>query len=203
VVTNAQAEQASRAEAGLAVAKRVFADIRSRFPDLEMIDDTAEVAAAGIGVSLSMTIPVQAELSYKVNLNLQNTDELHFEVSNFWGEWFPCTYPECARIYADAVCGFLSGDHRVIEYYLFDKHVKSKLQIRQNNRWRTIYMSTYIPGLILWIMPWKWSDYIVVRNSAVSGHRGPAAGCPSYPGRRGSIRIMRWPPSRGSRSRRR
>jgi hypothetical protein len=69
----------------LAIAQKTFHKISTMYPALQMRvhnDDPVE---------LSMDIPQQLGLKYKINLNLQNTDELHISAGNFWLEWFPCT----------------------------------------------------------------------------------------------------------------
>lgn len=149
----------------MAVAQRVFANIQRRFPHLLMLDKTAEDAKASDDlVSLSMTIPVQDGLRYKINLNLQNIDELHFLVANFWCEWFPCTDPARAREYEEAVCGFLSGECRIVEYYLLGKYARSELQKRDENGWIGIASHMNKRGLLLSLIPWGRNPQNVICN---------------------------------------
>ena len=99
----------------LEIAKRTFSEIETRFPHLQTIVDEA------VPVEFSVTLPVQPGLKYKVNLNLQNRDELHFSVSHLWLEWFPCTQPARVDEYITAVSGFLSGEFRIVEHYRGDR----------------------------------------------------------------------------------
>lgn len=130
----------------LQIAENTFRVISERFPSLEMKRNTTDP------VELSMDIPVQPGLKYAVNLNLQNLDELHFSVGNFWLEWFPCTQPSKVAAYIDAVSGFLAGRYRVLEHYRGNKCVKAELQTPESQgEWKTI--GTYT---LLWPpFPWR------------------------------------------------
>jgi hypothetical protein len=114
------------------VARHAFSEIAARFPSLNIVENV------GDPVEISLTIPPQPGCKYSVWLCLQNFDELHFSVGNFWLEWFPCTKPERVKSYIDAVSGFLSGKYRVLEYYRGEKCVKAKLQAPQSEKWRTL-----------------------------------------------------------------
>jgi len=165
MATNTQSMENGHANRALEVAKRNFSYIRSRFPDLRMIDDTHEVAiASDDAVSLSMTIPVQPGNRYEINLNLQNVDELHFGVMNFWCEWFPCTDPACANAFAEAVIGFLSRDHRLVEHYIGITCVKSQLQALGDGDWKTIATWARPRALLLLLLPRRWKDVMVIVN---------------------------------------
>lgn len=84
-------------EACLKIADEAFQRISKQLPSLEMKKNTSDP------VELSIDIPIQTGMKYAVNLNLQNRDELHFSVENFWLEWFPCTDPARVEAYVDAV----------------------------------------------------------------------------------------------------
>jgi len=109
-------------EGCLKIAEEAFQRISERFPSLVM------KRTPSVPVELSVDIPAQPGLKYAVNLNLQNRDELHFSVGNFWLEWFPCTELSKVEAYIDAVSGFLAGRYRVLEYYRGNKCVKAELQ---------------------------------------------------------------------------
>jgi hypothetical protein len=134
-------------------AEKTFRRIAELFPDLRMKRNDAEP------VELSLDIPIQSGLKYAVNLNLQNRDELHFSVENFWLEWFPCTEPSRADDYIDAVAGFLSGKYRILEHYRGKRCIKAELQApREDGSWETI--GTSIHSWLPW--PWrKWHKEIV------------------------------------------
>lgn len=159
MTTKPQAEHTARPDEALAIAKRAFSDLQDRFPHLQMIDDTHEA------VDLSMTLPAQPGLKYPVNLHLQNIDELHFCVSNFQCGWFPCTESECAKDYVEAVAGFLSGKHRIIEYYIGKKCLKSQLQCLKSNNWEAVAISGSILAIILLIIPQRWRNFVIFSNN--------------------------------------
>jgi hypothetical protein len=115
-----------------AIATGVFAEIAKRFPSLRMVENQGEP------VEISITMPVQPGLLHKVWLCLQNVDELGFGVGRFYCDWFPCTKADRVERYLGAVCGFLSGKYRIVEYYRGTKCYKAKLQKPEGDRWRTI-----------------------------------------------------------------
>jgi hypothetical protein len=116
----------------LQIAHQAIADIAARFPTLRMVENPEDP------VELSITLPIQPGLKQKVWLCLQNIDELHFSVGNFWLEWFPCTNPDRVREYVEAVCGYLSGEYRVLEHYRGKRCVKAELQAPAAADWKTI-----------------------------------------------------------------
>jgi len=145
----------TRAENTIEIARRTFADIQSRFPHLQTTVD------AGAPVELSVTLQVQPGLKYKVNLNLQNNDELHFSASHFSLEWFPCT--DSARVddYIAAVSGFLSGVFRIVEHYRGHTCAKAELQSPKDAGWKTIgiWANRWV------LLPWGKKHLVVVRNN--------------------------------------
>jgi len=138
----------------ISIAETAFAKIAGRFPLLNMVrnhDDPVEI---------SISLPPQEGLKYKVWLCLQNTDELHFSAGDhFWLDWFPCTYPERTALYVEAVCGFLDGQYRILDHHRSGKCFKAELQKPEANGWRTIGHWTTI-----WTLPWKKRTYHVLRN---------------------------------------
>lgn len=130
------------------IAEKTFRRIAKLFPDLKMErNDEAPV-------ELSIDIPIQPGLKYAVHLNLQNKDELHLSVENFWLEWFPCTEPSRVDHYIDAVSGFISGKYRVLEHYRGKRCIKAELQApSEDGGWATVGTSIHI-GL-----PWPWHKW--------------------------------------------
>lgn len=123
------------------IARDVFAEIAKRFPSLKMVENRGEP------VEISITMPVQAGLSHKIWLCPQNQDELGFRVGRFYCEWFPCTKPEKAEKYLDAVTGFLSGEYRILEHYRGKTCYKANLQKSAGDGWQTIatWATIWIP----------------------------------------------------------
>ncbi|MGA9038984.1 MAG: hypothetical protein WB421_00475 [Terriglobales bacterium] len=115
-----------------AIARGVFAEIAKRFPSLKMVENQDDP------VEISITMPVQPGLAHEIWLCLQNQDELGFRVGRFYCEWFPCTKPEKAEKYLNAVAGFLSGEYRILEHYRGAKCYRAQLQKPEGDRWRTI-----------------------------------------------------------------
>lgn len=133
------------------IAEKAFAQIANCFPSLEMTrhpDDPVEV---------SIRLPVQAGLKHPVWLALQNSDELHFAVSHFWLEWFPCTNPSKFAAYVAAVCGFLSGKYRVVEYVRNGECYKAVLQSPSADGWSTVgtWSKLHLP------LPWGTTSRVV------------------------------------------
>lgn len=135
-------------------AKEVFSHIEKKFPHLKMLPDTEAP------VELCVNIPTQPGLKYKVNLNLQNNDELHFSVSNFWLEWFPCTNPDVKTKYIESVCGFLSGEYRILEQFRGNKCTKAELQMPLDSDWKTIGRTHHIA----FVFPWTKKHTSIIRN---------------------------------------
>ncbi|MBX3316331.1 MAG: hypothetical protein KF902_05650 [Phycisphaeraceae bacterium] len=137
--------QAREAEAD-AVARRVFAELAARFPSLTMEEHPEDP------VEISIVIPEQEGCRFRVWLALQNCDELHLLVENFWLEWFPCTTPKVADLYLEAVSGFLSGEYRIMEYSFLGECYLARLQKPQAGGWKTIgtwtNLGVRLPGLI-------------------------------------------------------
>jgi hypothetical protein len=145
----------SRTEKTLEIARKAFADIQARFPHLQA------TFREGGPVDLSVDMPVQSRLKYEVNLNLQG-DELHFSVSHFWLEWFPCTKPAIVEAYITAVSGFLSGEYRIVEHYRGNNCVKAELQSPKDTDWKTIGVSSNN----FWsLLPWPKKHLVVIRNA--------------------------------------
>jgi len=126
------------------VARKAIAEIAARFPSLHMIEEPEAP------VELSVRIPAQAGLAHDVWLGLQNNDELHFSVGNFWLAWVPCSKPSRVSDYVTAVSGFLSGEFRVLEHYHGNRCVKAQLQAPSNAGWRTVGTWSTIFALLPW-----------------------------------------------------
>lgn len=125
--------------APLDIAKGVFETLKSEFPHLLM-----EIEESPACTEIELTIPVQDGLDYEVGLNLQNTDELHFNVDDFLGLWFPCTDSEVTESFLKAVQGFVSGKYRIEVYSRKGKSYKRILQSPLGNSWSTEYTHTSV-----------------------------------------------------------
>ncbi len=121
----------------LNIAKGVFETLKREFPGLSMeIEESPEYT------EVELTIPVQDGLDYQVDLNLQNTDELHFNVDDFLGLWFPCTDSKVSESFLQAVQGFVSGKYRIVMYSRKGKPYKRILQSPSEGSWNTEYTHT-------------------------------------------------------------
>ncbi len=136
------------------IAISTFERIRAAFPALTM-----NLNLHPKHVDLAMDIPAQPGLSFYIDLNLQNLDELHLSASALWIEWFPCMNPKKVDRYFDAVSGLLSGQFRILEYWRGSRPVKAKLQRPSNGGWKTI--ATWS---VLLSIPWPPKSRKVVRN---------------------------------------
>jgi len=138
-----------------AIARSAFAEIARRFPQLKMVEDSDGP------VEISISIPVQDGLKYRVWLALQNIDELHFSVEGFWVEWFPCTDPVRVRSYLDAVIGFLEGRYRVLERLRGSSCVSAELQGPAEDGWPAIKKGRHVK------IPTSWKvTYREIRNTS-------------------------------------
>jgi hypothetical protein len=90
----------------LEIAKGAFERVREAFPSLEVVEDTATQ------VDVSLDIPVQPGMKHHVHLNLQNIDELHFNVGSFWLAWFPCTDSAPAAFAFSSITGASDASRR-------------------------------------------------------------------------------------------
>jgi len=131
-----------------------FERIRAAFPALAMKLDLHPQH-----VDLAMDIPAQPRLSFNVDLNLQNLDELHLVASSLWVEWFPCTDPKKVDDYFEAVSGLLSGEFRILEHWRGKRAVRAELQRPSSGGWKTI-----ANWLVLLSVPWPRKSFKVVQN---------------------------------------
>ncbi len=142
------------------IAMEVFQEIRSAFPNLR-----ADLQQDDPHVDLDMDIPPQPGLEFRLNLNLQG-DELHLSVNGvFWVEWFPCTKPEVARAYAEAVKGLLSGQFRIVEFLQGGRPVKTILQRPTGEGWAVVarWSELHLP------LPWGRTQRVLQNRTAVWG----------------------------------
>jgi hypothetical protein len=132
-----------------------FERIRTAFPELTMQLDLHPEH-----VDLAMDIPAQPGLSFHVDLNLQNLDELHLVASALWVEWFPCTDPKKVEQYFEAVSGLLSGQFRILEHWGGKRVVRAELQRPDGDGWKT--MANWLTLSVL--IPWPRKTFKVVQN---------------------------------------
>jgi hypothetical protein len=115
-------------QSGLSTLKK----IQCRFPNLKM-----ELKEDAPYVDINLDIPKQEGLSFSINLNLQNDDELHLQVGKLWMCWFPCTEAENVEDFIQSVVGLIEGKHRILETIKGGKVVKGQLQIYCNGEWES------------------------------------------------------------------
>ena len=133
------------------IAKSAIAKIREALPQIEVVLD------ASAPVEMSVDFPIQTGLKHRINLNLQNVDELHFSVGSFWLEWFPCSDPAKVEAFVDAVVGFVAGRLRVLEHYRGAQCIKAELQEPIQDGWHTIgvWSKLHVP------FPWHLEQRVV------------------------------------------
>jgi hypothetical protein len=137
------------------IALSTFEKIRAAFPALAMNFDLHPDH-----MDLAMDIPAQLGLSFHVDLNLQNLDELHLVASSLWVEWFPCTKPNKVDEYLEAVSGLLSGQFRILEHWRGKRVVRAELQRPDDGGWKT--MANWLTLSVL--IPWPRKTLKVVQN---------------------------------------
>ena len=144
-------------------ATALFEEIRASFASLQMHLDASDPH-----VDVSVEIPSQDRLQFRVSMNLQNGDELHLTVDeSFWCSWFPSSDPRVREDYKGAVVGVLSGANRILEHRRWGRVVKAELQAPQNEGWRTIASSG--GGLL----PLSWFSKTQVLRNQPAAHGGP------------------------------
>lgn len=121
----------------LEVARGVFETLKEEFPHFSMEFDESPKYT-----EVELTIPVQDGLDFEIGLNLQNVDELHLNVDDFWGEWFPCTDSKITESFLQAVRGLLSGEYRIVVLSKSEKSYKRTLQSHVESSWKTEYTQT-------------------------------------------------------------
>lgn len=123
------------------ITKTTFETIQHKFPQLNMNLQQHSPT------EISLDIPQQDNLKFEINLNLQNEDELHLYVGNFWYQWHPCTNTDRLKQFTDAVIGILLGKYRIHEHYYGKRLFKAELQMPWHADWRTIavYRTFRIP----------------------------------------------------------
>jgi hypothetical protein len=137
------------------IALSTFERIRTAFPALTMKLDLHPE-----DIDLAMDIPAQPGLSFRVDLNLQNLDELHLVASALWVEWFPCTDPKKVEDYFEAVSGLLSGQFRILEHWRGKRVVRAELQRPHDGGWKT--MANWLTLSVL--IPWPRKTFKTVQN---------------------------------------
>ena len=113
-------------QSGLKALKKV----QERFPLL-----TVSLNENDPNVDINMDIPVQPGLDFDINLNLQNTDELHIGIGKLWMCWFPCTETENSNDFFQTITGLIEGRYRILETRKGGKVVKAQLQYPENGEW--------------------------------------------------------------------
>lgn len=121
------------------IARSAFETLSTEFPYLSM-----ELDESPTYTEIELTIPAQKRLDFEVGLNLQNTDELHLNVDEFWGQWFPCTDPKVVESFLQAVRGLLSGNYRIAVYSGKGRSYKRLLQSPFKDSWKTEYTHTSV-----------------------------------------------------------
>ena len=135
--------------------KKLFENIATKF-DLEMIVNENDP------VEYSVTFPIQEKLSHKIGLNLQNDDELHFCIRDFWYSIFPISNDACIEFQA-TVEGFIRGESRIVEYKANNNCYKSVLEEKSSTTEKTLFISSRT------IFEWPWAkktEQIIWNDSA-------------------------------------
>lgn len=137
-------------------ALRLFERIQAEFPALLM-----KINPNHPYVEVSVEVPRQTGLAFEIELNLQNDDELHLCVGEFWCSWFPSSDPQVVHRYLDAVTGVLAGRNRIVEYVRWGRVQGADLQAPDGGGWKTIARSSH--GLL----PVSWgATRRVLRNDS-------------------------------------
>jgi len=147
-----------------ATALQLFEGLRAEFPGLRI-----EIDPNDPNVEISVEIPQQPGLDFRVHLDFQNTDELHLCAGDvFLCSWFPSSDPEVLNRYRDAVLGVVSGQYRIVEYWRWGRGVGADLQAPGPAGWRRVARSRL--GLLA-ALPLRWGTAErVIQNRAPSNN---------------------------------
>ena len=148
------------------IADHIFSRIQEAFPTLETRIYSEDPR------DLCMEILRQDGLLFDVFLKLQNDDELHLRAGYFGSEWIPCTDEIKAKAYVDAVCGLLSGEYRIVEYYQGGKPVKAELQDLGLNGWETLALKYSLT----FPLPWQEKSTKILQNKKVQANPAEISG---------------------------
>lgn len=123
----------------------VLSSLKAEFPWL-----VVQEVAGHPHVESVVELPVQAGLSFPIQLNLQNHDELHLVASSLWVEWFPCTDSHKLQAFTNAVVGLVGGQFEIAESLVFGKPVAAVLRPRHGRgealaTWSTLWALLPLP----------------------------------------------------------
>jgi len=124
----------------------VLSELRRRFSWL-VIHETKEHPQ----LEAFAEMPIQPGLSFPIQINLQNSDELHLVASHLWVEWFPCTN-QCKReSFVEAVAGLLAGKLEIRETFVLGRPASATLchrgngPVRQVAAWSSLWTLAPLP----------------------------------------------------------
>jgi hypothetical protein len=141
-----------------------FERLRQSFPTLDIALDVSHPE-----VSVMLDVIPQPGIAFGMSGWLDG-DELHLKAGHFHLEWFPCTEPEVAERYFDALEGLLQGRLRIVERYVGGTAVSARLQAPDKAGWRTLGRW----GTPFAIIPWRssWRELRNALGAAVRESRG-------------------------------
>jgi hypothetical protein len=133
--------------------EQVLEIVRDRFPHLRM-----EVRDEGEHVDAAASLPFQPGLKFEVSINLQNQDELHLNAGEvLWVSWFPCGNQAVFEGFVAAVVGVLSGEYRIVEFFVLGQPLGAKLEQPIESGWKAV---TGCSNLFSFV-PWPRSRHIL------------------------------------------
>jgi hypothetical protein len=121
-------------ETGRLALLRLFGELQAAFPHLSMRTYTSAPH-----VDLGIEVVAQPGIEVAMYAVLQG-DELLLAVGDFdfVSSWFPLSDAAVVDLYREAVEGFLSGRHRILQYRRWGHAVKADLQRSDVAGWKTI-----------------------------------------------------------------
>lgn len=72
-----------------------------------------------------------------LSLNLQNHDEIHLHIGDFWAEWFP--YPQVSEKIETALRAWLNRSARIVHHYRGDRLLKITMEVPNGDGWETVF----------------------------------------------------------------
>ena len=142
------------------VAEQTFKEIQRQFPELTMTIDYNNKY-----LDLSMDILKQKGLDFNINLNLQNSDELHISTDYIWCQFFPADTESVVDIFFNSVRGLIKGEYRILQYVKNEKVYKAYLQRPYKDNWDVVYRHFHKIRL-----PWERLEKNIIQNKKPSRH---------------------------------
>lgn len=115
------------------IGEKMFTRLQEAFPALSMRIEPGES-----DVLIRLVIPAQPGLTFPLELQLRDDDELEIHAGALDLAYVPCTEPGFREAWFEAVSGLLSGTLRIRETRRGGQTFQSELQRPTDRGWETV-----------------------------------------------------------------